>query len=1367
MLFLLFAWMGTFGQNESPSCGSDLIHEKELEENKYYQRSWFNLEQSLQRMHEERSHERSDEVYVVPVVVHVIHEGEAVGVGSNISDEQVFSAIEALNEDFRKMPGTNGDGDGVDVGIEFCLAARDPDGNSTNGIQRVDGTVIAPYAEEGINVNGDFGADEEAIKSLSVWPREDYMNIWIVNEIENNNAGGGIQGFAYFPFDNIRDGIVLLHNAFGTVGNLKSSTDMNRTFSHEVGHFFGLYHTFHGTNECDSETNCDTQGDRVCDTPPTTLGGNCNNPACGGTQQVENYMDYTAEMCRDMFTDGQRERMRNTLLLQRATLIESFGCSPVTADDVGITSTSNPSGIMCSNGFNPEVLLTNFGSSTLTSCTIEFNVTGVSTQTYQWSGSLAPGTSEWVTLPQISSPNGSQTFFAWASNPNGVSDANNANNEDSTDFMVSTGDGVTLNVTVDFFGTETTWSIFENGEEIVNGGPYINNSQGAVFQENLCLPAGCYNLVMYDAYGDGQSFTNGGYELIASDGSVIAEGSGDWGLEASHEFCIEGNNNPEPPTANFSYSTTGGCEEATVDFTDLSFGNPTSWSWSFPGGSPSSSSSQNPQNIFYETPGTYPATLLVSNADGSDSHTIEAVVSVSAAPGFSLQAEGPSCHDGNDGSVSLNIANPLAYSFQWSNGATTQNLNGVSSGTYSVTVTDGNDCSTQQSVNVPNPSAISLTMNSTNVSCAGLSDGSASVSASGGNGPFGLSWSNGQSGSSINGLSAGTYTVNATDQNGCTASASETVSAPQELVLNLFDEDIGCNGDPGAASIDPQGGTAPYTISWSNGETAQSISGLDTGDYSVELTDANGCNVGAAFEITSADGLNVNATATPVSCSGDTNGSVNAVATGGNGTYFYLWSNGAQGASIGNMAPGQYTVNVSDSDGCEGSATVTVGEPSSLNLSIFKSDITCAGLNDGTASATVNGGTQPYTYEWSNGATSQTLDALSGGSYTLEVTDANGCSAAESVQIIEPSALSGEALLVNPETCEGQNGQAIVNAMGGTGTLSFNWSNGATGNALNNASSGTYTVTIADANGCSISDQVTIPYDCEVSPEFTQLDNTSCGATNLLLDDEINCIPVEGAEMYHWRFVNAASGFYAEEYSMGNNPAFELSNVSGLGYAQSIEVSIRVMNTDEIWSDWGPVCLIGMSDIVPESELSASDCMSGSFDNGSMLACSTVTGADSYEWKFTSAAHDTIVTSYLPQLMIPAGGWIEGALYEVQVRAGINELFSAWGEICALQFGTPNTINTIDSQQFVSNIFPNPGNGEKISIAFGNLLSDGDVLEVSVYDNNGRRVENTQLSFVSEEENLTLFFTNRLATGMYILQIRSYDQVFEEKLMIR
>jgi PKD repeat protein len=1141
---VLFATVG-HAQTEAPECGSGILHEELIETNEQYQRSWFNLEQSLQRMHAERSNERSDEVYTIPVVVHVIHEGEPLGTGSNISDEQVLSAIVALNEDFRKIPGTNGDGAGVDVGIEFCLAARDPEGNASTGINRVDGSVVPLYAEEGINVTGSEGADEDAVKSLSVWPREDYLNVWVVNEIENNNALNGIQGFAYFPINNFVDGVTVLHNAFGTTGNLKPNTALNRTFSHEVGHYFSLYHTFHMTDDCNSESNCNTQGDRVCDTPPTTLGGNCSSPACGGTQQVENYMDYTAESCRDMFSEGQKERMRNCLLSQRPTLLDSFGCIPVTATDIGITAVNEPDGILCSPTFTPEVYLTNFGSETLTSCTIHFNVNNVNTLTYDWTGNLASSTSTWVTLPEYTAGSGVQTFNVWTSNPNGNTDEHSPNDELSNEFNVSSGSGVDLNITLDFFGTETTWAIEQDGEVLITGGPYINNSQGTTFTESVCLPGGCYTLWMYDAYGDGQGFTNGSYELLDGDGNILAEGAGNWGLEASHAFCLEEVVSADPPSAAFNYSLDGGCEEVVADFSDQSTGDVTSWSWSFPGGSPSSSSQQNPQNIVYDSPGTYNVSLTVSNANGSD----------------------------------------------------TQTLNGI-----------------------------------------------------------------------------------------------------------------------------------------------------------IEVT----------------QGVTVNLDVTDPTCNGLSNGAVTVNASGGSGNYTYNWNTGGSSANLANLGAGTYSVTVTDASGCQGSAEAVLIDPETLDVNVFKSDIACFGSADGSANASASGGLPPYSFNWNSGQSGASISGLEEGSYAVTVTDANECEASANIQIVEPSAISGEALLIDAETCVGQNGAAIINPLGGTGNLSIQWSNGANGNLLENVASGTYQVTVSDDNGCSIQSEVTIPYDCIEAPEASQLDVGSCTAVGLTLDDAVSCEPIDGASMYHWRFTNVAAGFFAEEYTTGNNTTFQLSNVTGLGYGLDLEVQIRVMNNENIWSDWGAVCTIGMQQTVPGTELSAADCAAEIFDANMMLTADDVTGATAYEWRFTAEDHEVILTSFLPQVTPQLNdGFIEGVSYDIAVRAQVNELFSDWSPICTLFFGSENSLQETDDQSFTMNVYPNPSAGEKIMLEFGNLLSAGSVIEIEVYDNSGKLIENNILSPVSSERTLTCKFTTRLSAGMYFLRVQSNDQVFEEKLMIR
>ena len=258
-------------------------------------------------------------VVTIPVVVHIMTPSGIALESFDVSDEQVYSAIQALNDDFRDTESTGG----VDTEIEFCLASRSPEGFPTNGIIRVNAGDVPDYNEEGIGAGGILaGASEVNVKALSIWPRDEYVNIWVVNKIANSNNCTGIQGYAYFPASSIaRDGIVMDDGAFGTVGSVCGNLSDGSILSHEMGHVFYLYHSFQGG--C-NETDCETQGDRVCDTPPASQIYNCI-PSCNGVGNPNLYMSYTS--CKTQFSQGQSDRMRAVLEQYRSGLITSLGCS--------------------------------------------------------------------------------------------------------------------------------------------------------------------------------------------------------------------------------------------------------------------------------------------------------------------------------------------------------------------------------------------------------------------------------------------------------------------------------------------------------------------------------------------------------------------------------------------------------------------------------------------------------------------------------------------------------------------------------------------------------------------------------------------------------------------------------------------------------------------------------------------------------------------------------------------------------------------------------------------------------------------------------------------------------------------------------
>jgi len=271
-------------------------------------------------------------VLVIPVVVHVIHNGDAYGLNENIRDEQVISQITVLNQDFRRMqgtPGFNSDAVGADVEIEFCLAKRDPNGQTTTGIDRVQLTAASYTSIDAV----------EAIKPITIWDPNQYMNIWVVN-LGNSD----LLGYAQFPSNSASqagtDGVVIGHRYFGSrtlyaQGTYTSPYDRGRTTTHEVGHFLGLIHIWGDNSSCTVNAS-DSFKDFCPDTPAAandndTCGVFDSCPSSPGFDMVENYMDYTNDACMNIFTQNQRTRMRTflTTFNRRQQLLTSLACQAV------------------------------------------------------------------------------------------------------------------------------------------------------------------------------------------------------------------------------------------------------------------------------------------------------------------------------------------------------------------------------------------------------------------------------------------------------------------------------------------------------------------------------------------------------------------------------------------------------------------------------------------------------------------------------------------------------------------------------------------------------------------------------------------------------------------------------------------------------------------------------------------------------------------------------------------------------------------------------------------------------------------------------------------------------------------------------
>ena len=264
----------------------------------------------------------SSATYTIPVVIHIIHNGEPIGTGTNISDIQALSQITRLNEDFRKMNADTLNSTHpyyaiqADCEIEFCLAVRDPDGNPTTGILRYN--KMQP--------SWTIAQIDSTVKPSTIWNRNNYMNIWSINIQDPNSPG--VDGFGTFPSStsDTTDGVVIANWVFGTVGGVKSIVG-----THEVGHYLNLKHVWG-----DNQPNCGD--DLVADTPPSSEpNSGCptfpHNPndSCGTGPNGDifmNYMDYSDAECTVMFTTGQKDRMQATLSTVRSSFLTSNGCSP-------------------------------------------------------------------------------------------------------------------------------------------------------------------------------------------------------------------------------------------------------------------------------------------------------------------------------------------------------------------------------------------------------------------------------------------------------------------------------------------------------------------------------------------------------------------------------------------------------------------------------------------------------------------------------------------------------------------------------------------------------------------------------------------------------------------------------------------------------------------------------------------------------------------------------------------------------------------------------------------------------------------------------------------------------------------------------
>jgi gliding motility-associated-like protein len=465
-------------------------------------------------------------------------------------------------------------------------------------------------------------------------------------------------------------------------------------------------------------------------------------------------------------------------------------------------------------------------------------------------------------------------------------------------------------------------------------------------------------------------------------------------------------------------------------------------------------------------------TAIVTDAKGCQIEKTIVVGAGAASGNIIINASNASCFNYKNGTATATVNGGNApYTYLWSTNETTKAISGLAAGTYSVLVTTANGCTKSESITITQPSTILTSILHSDATCYGNANGLASASSTGGTLPYVYSWNTGKTSASISGLKTGNYFVVVTDAKGCSNTQNVLINEPSKLTgsLSALANVLCYNGNNGLASVTALGGTAPYSYLWTNGQTAQTNTTLNAGTHTVTITDSLGCPSTLTLSVTQPSSITYSNNSQPATCYGMSNGSASVNFSGGTPSYSYLWSNGSTTGSISNVPAGNYSVKVSDYNGCTQTASVTISQPAALaqtNLSIQHA--TCNNESNGSASLIISGGVAPYTYGWSSGHSTSTATMLAAGNYSIVTTDANGCTLHTVVSILQPNAI-GLVFAPKDTICPGVPTAVSVTASGGTPPFTYYWGSSIVGNELIVSPTITtaYHASIIDANGCN------------------------------------------------------------------------------------------------------------------------------------------------------------------------------------------------------------------------------------------------------------------------------------------------------------
>lgn len=636
----------------------------------------------------------------------------------------------------------------------------------------------------------------------------------------------------------------------------------------------------------------------------------------------------------------------------------------------------------------------------------------------------------------------------------------------------------------------------------------ITNIPGPTAIAGTSTPAGC-------------GLTNGTYNVTGVTGGTsaytfsvdgVSTGSLTSNLAAGTHTISTTDANGCTFSTTFNIGSTTGPTSATINSTNASCGsaNGTSTISAVVGGTPTYQYSFDGGAFSTGTTGSGlaagPHNITIKDAN-SCTVTIAYNVLNNGSPSASITGStNTSCNGGSNGSFTVSASGgsggPYTYTltspFQ-TNG--TGQFSGLSASIFTVIARDNAGCTTTATVSISQPAVLTVTATSLAAKCFGTSTGTINVTGGGGTPTYSYNLNGGayQASNTFNSVGAAIYNIGIKDVNGCLQTTTVQVNQPTALVINTSSQNANCTAANGIASATVTGGTPIYTYNWTGGGGVGSTSnGLVSGNYTVTVTDFNGCTAASAVNIGNTLGGTAAITAsTNITCNGANNGNLTAAMSGGTPNFTYNWSPGGQTTAVAsNLAPGTYTCTITDNFGCIAKAIGTLTQPLPLTALMNSNNVKCYGTATGTVSAAGNGGTFPYTYSWPGlASTLATVPNVSAANYTCHITDANNCTITQSITVTEPSSITLTST-VTPATCNLSNGSATISVSGGIPAHTYSWSTGSTAATISNVPAGTYTVQVKDANNCTQILAATIPNNSGPSVSVVSFTNVSCFGGN-------------------------------------------------------------------------------------------------------------------------------------------------------------------------------------------------------------------------------------------------------------------------------